>query len=674
MYKLFFIAKNNMKKQKGDMITFFILTFLAAFIIFDCVSAMIGMSRVMDDCFRDVNGAEVMLFIADKEQLREAAEAVFAENPHLKDYEASELLNVNTQYRNTKDEEFDEYQFFGEAFEDDRKYMNLKFQPDGLTREALKEDDVIMPYYIRDRFPIGDTLELKFGDQSYTFRVAGYCEDPYMASALNISIFHIFLSSSRLDQIVSEQKDTAGRFVMYKGKVKDDALTSDFDTRDLEREIGNSYKEKTASFAKEHPELNVTNYMILNWKQMKSGGQILPMIVMAVFLLFAVIILIVAALIISFSVKNFIQRNMKNTGILEASGYTVKELRRALTVEILLVAGLGSILGVVIGALTFGGFGNIVSSTLGLAWNQPANILAAVCTVAGLLLLVWLIAIRISRRYKKITVLEALRGGLGTHNYKRNHFSFEKTSLPIPLTLSLKETFGNPGRNIAMVVIVCILSIAMLCGFGMLENFGTDPDALIMLTGTPNSKMQLYAEEGLTDDLEKVEGVTAVETKVEMEPTVFFGEKSQAILTRAVRDPENCLKGVVILEGRLPRQANEVMLTDAAADDLGVKVGEVVKIQFGDVKEEYLLTGLNQMMQQMGRTMILTEEGGLKLLPSKPKYIYEIYGEKELSFETLKDRVETAIEGKGGNHVYINLEKIVEESMDSLMGPWKQSV
>ena len=26
MYKLFFIAKNNMKKQKGDMITFFILT------------------------------------------------------------------------------------------------------------------------------------------------------------------------------------------------------------------------------------------------------------------------------------------------------------------------------------------------------------------------------------------------------------------------------------------------------------------------------------------------------------------------------------------------------------------------------------------------------------------------------------------------------------------------
>ena len=40
MYKLFFIARNNMKKQKGDMITFFILTLFAAFLIFDAASAI----------------------------------------------------------------------------------------------------------------------------------------------------------------------------------------------------------------------------------------------------------------------------------------------------------------------------------------------------------------------------------------------------------------------------------------------------------------------------------------------------------------------------------------------------------------------------------------------------------------------------------------------------------
>ncbi len=667
MYKLFFIAKNNMKKQKGDMITFFILTMIAAFLIFDCVSAMIGMGRVMDECFREVNGAEILHVLADKDGLREAADEAFSENEHLQEYEASVILNVTTQYRNTKNNDYDEYQFLAEAFEDYRKLMNLRFQPEGVSKDTLQEDDVILPYYVKNSFPIGDTFEMKFEDKSYEFKVAGYSEDPYMASALNISIYHIFISRNRQEQIINEQKDIAGRFLMYKGKLKEEELSAGFKTSELEKEIGNSYKEKTALLAKEHPELNVTNYMILNWDTMKSGGQILPMAIMAIFLLFAVIILIVALLIISFSVKNFIQRNMKNTGILEASGYTVEELRRALSLEILLVAGLGSILGVLIGTLTFGSFGNVVSSTLGLTWNQPVNILVAAATVAGLLLLVWLISLRISRTYKKITVLEALRGGLGTHNYKKNHFSFEKTDLSIPLTLSLKETFGNAGRNIAMVIIIVILTIAMLCGFGLLENFGTDPETMIKIIGTPNSKMELYAQAGLTEDLEGVEGVTRVETIFSLEPTVIVGDKTQSIYTRAVRDPEEKLEAV-ILEGRLPRQDNEVMMTGVAADDLGVKVGDVVKLNFGDKEEEYLITGLNQMMQQMGRTMILTEEGGLKLLSATPKYHYQIYADKELSFDTLKERVEAATEGKSGNHVYTNVEKIMDESMEGIMG------
>ena len=45
MYKLFFIAKNNMKKQKGDMITFFILTFIAAFLMWLFSDIVLG--RVM---------------------------------------------------------------------------------------------------------------------------------------------------------------------------------------------------------------------------------------------------------------------------------------------------------------------------------------------------------------------------------------------------------------------------------------------------------------------------------------------------------------------------------------------------------------------------------------------------------------------------------------------------
>ena len=104
MYKLFFIAKNNMKKQKGDMITFLILSFIAAILIFDCASALLGMGHVLEDRYVEANGPEVMLIIADKELLADAGDAVFRENPHLSEYEKTVILNTTTNYRNKKNE------------------------------------------------------------------------------------------------------------------------------------------------------------------------------------------------------------------------------------------------------------------------------------------------------------------------------------------------------------------------------------------------------------------------------------------------------------------------------------------------------------------------------------------------------------------------------------------
>jgi hypothetical protein len=83
MYKLFFIAKNNMKKQKGDMITLLILTFISAFLIFNCATTLAGMGRVMDDRFAKINGAHELLFVGNSDEEKECADKAFDENEHI---------------------------------------------------------------------------------------------------------------------------------------------------------------------------------------------------------------------------------------------------------------------------------------------------------------------------------------------------------------------------------------------------------------------------------------------------------------------------------------------------------------------------------------------------------------------------------------------------------------
>ena len=122
MYKLFFIARNNMRKQKGDMITFFILTLFAAFLIFDAVSAVSGLGKVLDDRFAETNGAEMLLLTGDSEEERECAERAMTENAHVADYEATPVANITFRYRNAKDAEWDEYQFLIESAETEKRY------------------------------------------------------------------------------------------------------------------------------------------------------------------------------------------------------------------------------------------------------------------------------------------------------------------------------------------------------------------------------------------------------------------------------------------------------------------------------------------------------------------------------------------------------------------------
>ena len=62
MSNIFMIAKNNMKKQKGDMITFLIMMFLTSFLLFDCVSLITGVKKVYEDKFEATNAPDIMLF------------------------------------------------------------------------------------------------------------------------------------------------------------------------------------------------------------------------------------------------------------------------------------------------------------------------------------------------------------------------------------------------------------------------------------------------------------------------------------------------------------------------------------------------------------------------------------------------------------------------------------
>lgn len=666
MYRLFMMAKNNMKKQKGDMFTFFILTFIAAVLIFDSASVLMGIGKVVEDRFHAVNGAHVMIYNNDTEAENDCAERAFKDEPRLVDYERTPEIQFMTDYRKKGDEEFSVYSFFVESFTQEKRIMKVE-----VPEREYQKNDVLLPYNQKANFAIGDVLQLKFGDDVYDFNVVGYLEDPYFCCTMNITVFYVCMSQEMMDELADAHPlDVAKRYV-NKGIVSESTLTGDYTTADLENDVAGRFKEYLSEYSEKNPDASFSNFMTLNWHIMRGGSQFVPLIFSAIILLFASLVLVIALVIISFSIKNFIQRNMKNTGILEASGYTVKELRASLILQILLVATVGAIAGVGVAILTFGIFGDVVSSVLGLRWNQPVNALAAVMTILGLLLVIGLVGILISRAYKKITVLDALRGGINTHNFKKNFFAFDKTPLPVPVVLSLKDTFGGIGRNLVMVFISAVLVVSTLVGFGMVETFAKNSDGLMRLMALEMCTDMVTVSNGtkdISDDLRALPDVANVLVNVGFEPTIIAGDKKDVYYAYAVDDLKNSTY-TNLLEGRYPEKDNEIMVTLGVAKDLGLNTGDVVELEFAGKTAEFVITGIHQRMERMGRSIYARIDGVQKIMIGNavPSYQYYVTAKDGVTYEELRDEIARYGEEKGLELQHSDLHATMESTIASVV-------
>ncbi|MCR5148353.1 MAG: ABC transporter permease [Eubacterium sp.] len=636
MYRLFFIAKNNIKKQRGEMITFVVLTFFATLFIFISLSMLTGSGKIPDDVYDRINGEDVELYFNDSDAGKEAVSRMFTENENIGDFEYERSLSVYADYKNKKDSEYESMEFSVGSYEDERSIQKIS-----IDTSAFSGKDIVLPYYLKGSFKTGDTLSIKIDDEVYEYSVAGFMEDSMYSNPLNMSIYRIYLSSDAYAEMENIDSEYVSKYLKFKGKLSDKAVAEGVESDAVESELSEAFRSWVSSYETENTEFTKPQFMLLNWSVMKDGDILMPFIALAIVFIFAVIIIVVSLIIISFNIKNFIQRNMTNTGIMEASGYTVKEIRRALLVQIIIVTLVGANLGIAAGCLLMQPVGNLLGSLAGLSWHQSPEILMMLLTAGGVLLVFILATLLIGRKYKKISTLDALRGGMTAHNYKKNRFGFEKTNLPTSIVLSLKETFGRLGNSITIMIIAAVLAAVAMLGFGLVDEFGGDARKMMDFTGMELGEVITSTTPDYIDKLKAIDGVEHVVGSYRVEFSMINGSKRETINTIAYQDTAE-LQHSNVVEGRMPIHENEIALTPNVTKALNASVGDSIEVNQGNKTEKFIITGKYQLMQNGGKTATMTVEG-MKRLNSVGSMKMEmmVYISDGLSFETMQERIKS---------------------------------
>ena len=169
------MAKNNIRKQKGDMITFFILTLVASALIFISASFLVGTGRVVDTNMKRINAADILVMISDDERAEAKLTEIIKGCDDLTGFESTKYLNANSKYRRKGEKNWTEYSFHIASYEDERK-MQMISCPTG----KLHGDQVVIPVSFSGSYKIGDVMELKIGENVYPLKVADSTKITYI--------------------------------------------------------------------------------------------------------------------------------------------------------------------------------------------------------------------------------------------------------------------------------------------------------------------------------------------------------------------------------------------------------------------------------------------------------------------------------------------------------------
>ena len=651
MYSLLFIAKNNLKKKKGDVLVLLFLIGLATFLLYTSISVLIGTGKVLDTAYENTNTADLMLMITMEHNAQ--LEELFKRQDEVTEYEYTECLLVsNAKYRKTTKDDTINYEFVIGAIEDERNICRLAT----VDTSNIGYSDIILPYYLylSGNYQIGDAFYLTLGEKEFEFRVAGYTEDSLYATPTSATLFGVYISKSYMEDILTQCPDVKNcTSIQYKMRLAKGESSADFEQSVL------------AQMIREIPEIENTSYYIFNWETMKAGSGMMPNICMAIILVFSILLVLVALIIIRFSIRNFIEKNLKNVGILQASGYTARQLQFISTLEMGLLAVIGVGVGIILGISGSSAIGSLMDRLMGIHWNQGTDIKIIVAVACFSFLVVTLVAAFTSRIYKKVMVLDALRGGIATHNFRKNYFPFEKTRLPRNLALAGKHLLGEKVTSFSIFCIVAVLSFATCVGFELYENFAGEADFLMQLIGIEGCDIMLTGDRGslesVGNELEEWDNTEKVLYYTNCSVELSKGELKRTVICDIWKDPA-LNQNEIILEGRLPKFDNEIVVTTICAQQLNIKVGDVIYVEGKNGTKDYIVSGIDQKMNNMGKKALMTLEGGRRLnedisitslyLTTKENVTFE---EAEKEILAMYPELETQ-----------NMQKIIDESISGV--------
>lgn len=589
------LVRSNIRKAKGQMIAIIVLVLLSSLMMNLWLMLATDYKKNFERSHDLLNDGHVTLAAyTDDTGFRDFLTRTFKNSEDVTEYSLIDALCSPGSYPYGNGEIMAEFIMLEKESALSREVG--KFE---IIEEGEFQSGIYLPMICGtgDNYSVGDKIELTFGSETYEYTVCGFFNST-MAGTHNCGLLAFLLTEDKYEEL--SEKGGIPRSTYASIRIQDKTEAEVFEAF-LKDEISGEY-----------PGL----YMVNNYyESVTTARYISQMICAGIMSVMAFLVLLIGVVVISSNVVNYIQENMQNLGALKAVGYTSRQLVSALLMQFSGISALTAAIGSVLSYCIFPAVNEMMVAQTGIPYRMKFLPIPFLATV----LFIWAVvaaAVELSAKgLKKIEPITAIRQGVATHSFRKNHVPLEKTFLPLLPAMGIKNAFSGLKANITTCITILVISFILVFSGVMFENVIMDMQPFIdMIAGESadsciniNVSREEEFLEAMNED-ERVEKIYLYSNNSEIQHVGGFS------LVGIISDDFSKVNNQsVIIEGRFPIYHNEIAIAAKYAKEQGLLVGDEIELKTEGREQTYLITGFVQTSNNIGKDCALTREGYEKI-------------------------------------------------------------
>lgn len=459
-------------------------------------------------------------------------------------------------------------------------------------------------------------------------------------------------------------------------------VISDNDFKSLENKNANQFRSlaiytKDSSFREKIDKIHFQSVFNVERSEIKQM-YLLDMLKAAVVLIVSLCLILISMVILRFTIHFTMKEEFREIGVMKAIGIHTRKIRSIYILKYFAISIIGAVTGL---ALSFP-FGALLlenaSQNIVLLGEGKyyLNVIFALGTAAVVVLYCYLCTGSI----KKASPIDAIRNGETGERYTRKgilHLNRSKLS-PI-LFMSLNDILSGMKHYVSMIIIFTLGFLLIILPVNTINTLQSDK--LIILFNmaecdTVIAQELLFSPKAGNNTMirQKQDEVKEWLRNHNLEADVF-----QEIMFRLniSRNGKSCSSLAFIgtggvttdqysyIDGTAPKHKGEVALSYIVADKIGAKIGDTVEIENGNERKKFIVTALNQSMNNMGESIRFYEGEDIDYRYAAGSFGIQMVYRDRPDIKTIRTRIESLKKAYPNAGIYTAGEYINEMIGDS---------